>query len=688
MEIKKLLIANRGEIALRIIRSAHKLGISTVALTTKAETTAQHAKLADEVIEIGDGPSKDSYLSIEKIINASLKTGAHAIHPGYGFLSQSTDFVKTAEENGIIFVGPSTSAMQKMGSKSWSKKIMSESGVPVIKGYHGDIQDPDFLFEQAKEIGFPVMIKATMGGGGKGMRLSTDPSNFHANLTSAKNEARGAFGDDNVIIEKFVVDPKHIEIQIIGDNYGNVINLFERDCSIQRRHQKIIEEGPSAVAPEIIKQIREMGVRAAKSVGYSNAGTVEFLFEHRTGNFYFMEMNTRLQVEHPVSEMITGVDIVELQLKVAGGMSLKDFKRPEQPLGHAIEARICAEDPYNGFLPTTGKIDTFEFDNKPVKDSSRTMDFDLTNNHSDVRLDTFLIEGSEITPYYDSMIGKLIVFGKDRAEAVSLLESSLKKLKIGGVQTNIPFLLNLMKQQGFIKFDYSLEYFEKNQDVLLKESAVNHAQLAIFLGFDKLFPQNVNASEGSLFNLRSNSLLRKLYRFHVEKAYSLSGESKNVVVQITQTAVGSSHFKIDVTVDSEAVQSHFVDFVSKQNNTLTLKIGNQLFSQRLYGSVSHRQFYHEGIFFKVRDATLDSISKGAKDSAGNLVRSPMPGTITAINCQVGEVIMKGSPIVTIEAMKMEHKVLAAHDVKVVKINFSVRDFVDMGATVVETEPAN
>jgi 3-methylcrotonyl-CoA carboxylase alpha subunit len=688
MEIKKLLIANRGEIALRIIRSAHKLGISAVALTTKAETTAQHARLADEVIEIGDGPSKDSYLSIEKIINASIKTGAQAIHPGYGFLSQSTDFVKTAEENGIIFVGPSTSAMQKMGSKSWSKRIMSESGVPVITGYHGDNQDPEFLFEKAKEVGFPVMIKATMGGGGKGMRLSTEPSNFHANLTSAKNEARGAFGDDEVIIEKFVVDPKHIEIQIIGDNYGNVIHLFERDCSIQRRHQKIIEEGPSTVAPEIIKEIRAMGVRAAQSVGYSNAGTVEFLYEHRTGKFFFMEMNTRLQVEHPVSEMITGVDIVELQLKVAGGMSLKDFKKPEQPLGHAIEARICAEDPYNSFLPTTGKIDTFEFDNKRVKDSSRTMKFDLTHNHSDVRLDTFLIEGSEITPYYDSMIGKLIVFGKDRTEAVSLLESSLKKLKIGGVQTNIPFLLNLMKQKGFLKFDYSLEYFEKNQDVLLKEPVVNYNHMAVFLGVDKLFPRDFTASEGSLFNMRNNNLIRKLYRFHIEKAYSLSGESKNVVVQISQSVVGSAHFKVDVTIDSEHVQSHHIEFVSKQNDSITLKIGNQLFTQKFYGTNDHRLFYHEGIFFKVRDTTLDSVTKALKDSASNLVRSPMPGTITAINCEVGEVIKKGSPIVTIEAMKMEHKVLAATDVKILKVNYSVKDFVEMGATVVETEPAN
>jgi 3-methylcrotonyl-CoA carboxylase alpha subunit len=685
MEIKKLLIANRGEIALRIIRSAHNLGISTVAVTTKAETNAQHARLADEVIEIGDGPSSDSYLSIEKIINASLKTGAHAIHPGYGFLSQSVDLVRTAGENGLIFVGPSTSAMQKMGSKSWSKKIMTESGVPVIKGYHGENQDPDFLFEKAKEIGFPVMIKATMGGGGKGMRLSTEPGNFHSNLVSAKNEAIGAFGDDEVIIEKFVVDPKHIEIQVIGDNYGNVIHLFERDCSIQRRHQKIIEEGPSSVAPEIVKQIREMGVLAAKTVGYSNAGTVEFLFEHRTGKFYFMEMNTRLQVEHPVSEMITGVDIVELQLKVAGGLNLENFKLPEKPLGHAIEARICAEDPYNSFLPTTGKVNVFKFDNEVVADSSRTMKFDLKNK-SNVRLDTGIIQGSTITPYYDSMIGKLIVFGKDRSEAVSLLDSSLKKLKIGGVQTNVPFLLNLLKQPGFLKFEYSLEYFEKNQEVLLKEPTVDFSQSLIFIAIDKLFPNSTSASEGSNFNFRTNSLLRKLYRFQIEKAYSMTGETINGVVHISQTKVGGLEFVFKVEINEGQSKLYNIEFIQKRDDQITFKCDTAIISKTLFGLPDHRQFYNDGIFYKVRDSTYDTITAAGIDSASNLVRSPMPGTITVINCAVGEIIKKGSPIVTIEAMKMEHKVLATTDVKIAKVHYSVKDFVEMGATIVETEP--
>lgn len=685
MRFNKLLIANRGEIALRIIRTSHKMGISVVAVTTEAEKNSQHAKLADEVVIIGDGPVGDSYLNIEKLINAALKTNAKAIHPGYGFLSQSTEFVKICDQNSIKFIGPSEKSMHQMGSKSEAKKIMEKCNVPIIKGYHQENQDPKFLFEKAKEVGFPVMIKATMGGGGKGMRLSTTEADFYTQLESAKNEAKNAFGNDAMIIEKFVVDPKHIEVQILGDEHGHVFDLFERDCSVQRRNQKIFEESPSNLDPAIIQEIRKMGVRAAESVGYYNAGTVEFLYEKHSKRFYFMEMNTRLQVEHPVSEMVTGIDIVELQLRVAQGENLKDLKIPKQPKGHAIEARICAEDPFNSFIPSIGKVTSFNFMDKPVLNSDITMNFDLENNYSNVRFDTFLIKDNEIVRFYDSMIGKLIVHGRDRTEALNLLQNALKKIEIAGVQTNIEFLNNIVKEEHFRNYDYSLHYFENHASQILNESGKDFQKKMIFIAIDKLFPGMLSAENGVNMNFRNNSLLRKMYRFSIGKSYSLSTVKTDFTVNLIQKNISGLEFMVKVNVSGEKAVDFEVEVISKINGVVTAKVNGAIEVLKVHQIDSQKSLLIDGTYYSIEDKTMEPIFKNALDLASGNIKSPMPGTVFTINVKEGDVVKKGTFLISIEAMKMEHKVLATFDMKIKKVIHKVKDFVENGGMLFEVE---
>ncbi|HJW02181.1 MAG TPA: acetyl-CoA carboxylase biotin carboxylase subunit, partial [Azospira sp.] len=445
----KILIANRGEIACRVIKTARRLGIRTVAVYSEADANARHVRLADEAVLLGPAAARESYLVAEKILDAARRTGAQAIHPGYGFLSENADFAEACAAAGVVFIGPPASAIRAMGSKSAAKSLMAEAAVPLTPGYHGDQQEPEFLKDQADAIGYPVLIKAAAGGGGKGMRLVEKGEDFIGALASCQREARSSFGDDQVLVEKYITRPRHIEIQVFGDSLGNCVYLFERDCSVQRRHQKVLEEAPApGMTPERRRQMGEAAVAAAKAVGYVGAGTVEFIATStyaQDGTFYFMEMNTRLQVEHPVTEMITGQDLVEWQLRVAAGEPLPLKQEQLENRGHALEARIYAEDASKGFLPSTGRLVHLA----PPAESLH------------VRVDTGVEEGDEITPHYDPMIAKLIVWDEDRDAALARMRQALADYRVVGVTTNIDFLSRLVACPAFAGADLDTDLIER-----------------------------------------------------------------------------------------------------------------------------------------------------------------------------------------------------------------------------------
>ncbi len=449
----KILIANRGEIACRVIKTARRMGIATVAVYSEADAHARHVRMADEAVLIGPPSARLSYLQSQKILDAAKATGAQAVHPGYGFLSENADFAEACAAAGIVFIGPPASAIRAMGSKSAAKALMAQAGVPLTPGYHGDKQEPAFLAGQAEAIGYPVLIKASAGGGGKGMRRVDAAGDFEAALLSCQREARSAFGDDQVLVEKYVLRPRHIEIQVFGDSHGDCVYLFERDCSVQRRHQKVLEEAP---APGMTAQRRaamgQAAVNAAKAVGYVGAGTVEFIV-NPDGSFYFMEMNTRLQVEHPVTEMITGLDLVEWQLRVASGEALPLRQEQLTLSGHAIEARIYAEDPDRGFLPSTGRLIHLQ----PPAASEH------------VRVDTGVEQGDAITPHYDPMIAKLIVWDHSRDKALARMRQALAAYQVVGVSNNIEFLSRLVRTPAFATADLDTALIEREQALLFPE---------------------------------------------------------------------------------------------------------------------------------------------------------------------------------------------------------------------------
>lgn len=443
---KKVLIANRGEIAVRIIRACRELGIHTVAVYSTADKNALHAQIADEAVCIGPAASKDSYLNMRAIISACEITGADAIHPGFGFLSENPSFAKTCEKCGITFIGPRANSIEMLGDKAQAKETMKEAGVPVIMGSDGAISNVDAAHSLANQLGYPVMVKASAGGGGRGIRIVRSDDELEAQMTAARQEALACFGNDEIYIEKFIENPKHIEIQILADNYGDVIYLGERDCSMQRRNQKVLEEAPSPImTQELRKKMGEAAVKAAKVCGYRNAGTIEFLVDNK-GNFYFMEMNTRIQVEHPITEAVTGIDLVKQQLLIAGGERLSIKQEDVKITGHAIECRINAENPAQGFRPSPGTINSLYIPGGPG-----------------IRVDTAAYQGYEITPYYDSMIGKLIVHGADRNEAIAKMQWALAEFIVDGVSTNIDFQLKLIRTEAFLKGDYDNGYLNRTE---------------------------------------------------------------------------------------------------------------------------------------------------------------------------------------------------------------------------------
>lgn len=444
----KILIANRGEIAVRIIRACREMGIETVAVYSEADRDALHTQMADEAICIGPAAAKDSYLNIQNIISATVLSGAQAIHPGFGFLSENSKFAKMCEECNITFIGPDPECIDNMGNKSNARDIMAKSEVPIVPGSKGAVKDEAELLKIARSIGYPVMVKASAGGGGRGIRVVYQEDQLIKDYENAKAEAKASFGDDSIYIEKFIVKPRHVEIQILGDNFGNVVYLGERDCSMQRRNQKVLEEAPSPImTEELRKSMGETAVRAAKAVNYNNAGTIEFLLD-ASGNYYFMEMNTRIQVEHPITEMVTGIDLIKEQIKIAAGEKLSFSQEDIKINGHAIECRINAEDTSNGFRPCPGKI----------------QDLYLPGGFN-VRVDSAVYSGYVIPPYYDSMIGKLIVYGKNREEAICRMRRALGEFIIDGVHTNIDFQLKLVNSEEFLKGDYDTKFIENRFNI-------------------------------------------------------------------------------------------------------------------------------------------------------------------------------------------------------------------------------
>ncbi|KEI94345.1 acetyl-CoA carboxylase biotin carboxylase subunit [Clostridium botulinum] len=441
---KKILVANRGEIAVRIIRACREMGIETVAIYSEADKDALHVQLADEAVCIGPPSSKDSYLNMYNIISATVLTGSQAIHPGFGFLSENSKFANMCKDCNIVFIGPDSQTIDKVGNKSNARDIMIRAGVPVIPGSNGVIHNEEEALNIAEEIGYPVVVKASAGGGGRGIRIVHSKENMIKAFNTAKSEAKGAFGDDSMYVEKFIKNPRHIEFQILGDNYGNIIHLGERDCSLQRRNQKVLEEAPSPrMNEELRKRMGDVAIKAAKAVEYKNAGTIEFLLDE-DGSFYFMEMNTRIQVEHPITEMVTGVDILKEQIKIAYGEKLNIKQKDIKIQGHAIECRINAEDYKNGFRPCPGKIENL-----------------YIPGGLGVRLDSSVYSGYTIPPYYDSMIGKLIAYGRNREETIQIMKRALGELIIEGVNTNIDFQFIILEDENFIKGEYTTKYIEK-----------------------------------------------------------------------------------------------------------------------------------------------------------------------------------------------------------------------------------
>ncbi len=638
----KILIANRGEIACRVIETAQSMGVSCVAVYSDADASAKHVHMADEACHIGGAAPVDSYLKGDAIIQVALDTGAQAIHPGYGFLSENPDFVDAVQAAGLVFIGPSADAIRKMGLKDAAKVLMEQAGVPVVPGYHGDNQDPEHLSGAADAIGYPLLIKAVAGGGGKGMRLVEKPEDFQAALDSARGEARTAFGNDAVLVEKFVSKPRHIEVQVFGDG-TQAVHLFERDCSLQRRHQKVIEEAPApGMTTEMREAMGQAGVRAAEAIGYSGAGTVEFIVDASEGlrpdRFWFMEMNTRLQVEHPVTEAITGVDLVEWQLRVAAGEALPAQQEELAISGHAFEARLYAEDVPKGFLPATGTLSHLRFP-------------------SGCRADSGVRAGDAISPWYDPMIAKVIVHGPTREVALASLSRALKGAEVGGTVTNLAFLGALAKHQGFAAGDVDTGLIGRELDVLVQEVAPRPVQM-VAAAMTALNLVEVEHDAG--FTLWA-PLHRAVQLRWQDEILDMDVQVENA--QRQQWQVSSDRLEAVKNGGVWTIDGKPMPEVSVSGSTVTV-------------------FDAYGISFEVIDP-LDRDSSAAGDT--NVVEAPMPGLVKVVFAEAGQSVSEGDRLAILEAMKMEHALLAARDGIVAEVLAQAGSQVEAGAALVRLE---
>lgn len=646
----KILIANRGEIACRVIKTARRMGIRTVAVYSDADRDALFVRLADEAVHIGGAPAAESYLQAERIVEVAKRTGAQAVHPGYGFLSENEGFAEACAREGIVFIGPPVSAIAAMGSKSEAKKLMEAAGVPLVPGYHGDEQAPDFLRQQADQMGYPVLIKASAGGGGKGMRIVEKSEDFIAALESCQREARASFGSDHVLVEKYLQKPRHIEIQVFADSHGNTVYLFERDCSVQRRHQKVLEEAPAPNMGEARRRdMGEAACAAARAVNYVGAGTVEFIVDTTDDRFYFMEMNTRLQVEHPVTEMITGLDLVEWQLRVAAGETLPKQQAELVIHGHAIEARVYAEDPYKGFLPATGTLHTL----RPPAESAY------------VRVDTGVVEGDTITPFYDPMIAKLIVWDENRETALARMERALSEYQVVGLTTNLPFLHRLVTHHAFATADLDTGLIARYQDTLLTPPPAISAEELALLAVAEVLADNPDSRRASW---RLNSVAQRSLRFD-----DLEDADRHWTVQISQ-----QNGQFCVIVD----QQRFELSAERQGARLIATLNGHRRQVDVFAQGAQRV-----LFSATRRVAVNRHNPFAVNAAGvhgdTHLKAPMPGRVVALLAEVGSRVEKGSPLMILEAMKMEHTISAPADGVVQEFYFAAGDQVGDGDDLVD-----
>jgi propionyl-CoA carboxylase alpha chain len=661
----KILIANRGEIACRVIQTARKMGIKTVAVYSDADKDARHVQLADEAVHIGAAPSRESYLLADKIIAACKQTGAQAVHPGYGFLSENAGFAKRVEEEGIIFIGPKHYSIAAMGDKIESKKLAGAAGVNCIPGVNDAIETAERAVEIANGIGYPVMIKASAGGGGKGLRVAHDDKEAFEGFTSCRNEARNSFGDDRVFIEKFVEEPRHIEIQLIGDSQGNVIYLNERECSIQRRHQKVIEEAPSPfISDATRKAMGEQAVALAKAVKYQSAGTVEFVVG-KDQSFYFLEMNTRLQVEHPVTECITGLDLVELMIRVAAGEPLPLAQKDVQRNGWAIECRINAEDPFRNFLPSTGRLVRFQ-------PPAQTMHQANTQDLYGVRVDTGVQDGGEIPMYYDSMIAKLIVHGKDRNEAIAKMREALNSFVIRGISSNIPFQAALLAHPKFVKGDFNTGFIAENYGKGFAAEDVPHDDPNVLKAIAAFVRRKAHERAAGMSGQLPG------YQRVIEKDYvvvTLAADGKHTYtpahVEEFTGKIGFASIKIGASsyeIYSESRLNDIAIHGTINGSAFTAQVERGTRKDPLALRVQHNGTQIDALVLSPRTAALHQLMphKMPPDMS-RFVLSPMPGLLVDVAVQVGQKVQAGERVAVIEAMKMENVLFAVADGVVGKV---------------------
>jgi 3-methylcrotonyl-CoA carboxylase alpha subunit len=655
----KILIANRGEIACRVIATCQRLGIATVAVYSDADRDARHVRLADEAVGIGPAAARESYLRADAILDAARRTGAQAIHPGYGFLSENADFAQACAEAGIVFIGPSAAAIRAMGDKSAAKALMAQAGVPLTPGYHGDAQEPAFLREQADGIGYPVLIKASAGGGGKGMRKVDDSAAFTEALASCQREAQSAFGNAHVLVEKYVERPRHIEIQVFGDSHGNVVYLFERDCSVQRRHQKVLEEAPApGMTPERRAAMGKAAVDAARAVNYVGAGTVEFI-AGPDGDFYFMEMNTRLQVEHPVTECITGTDLVEWQLRVASGDPLPLQQEQLQINGHALEARLYAEDADKGFLPSTGTLRHLR----------------LPSGSAHVRVDAGVEQGDAITPFYDPMIAKLIVWDVDRDAALRRMQQALAECEVVGVTTNAAFLRRLVMTDSFANAKLDTALIEREQAALAPHQGDTDPALWALAAVAAMATDA--AAPVDARDPHSPWQARDGWRLGQRAARRLTLEHRGSQQVLAVEGHGEA-WSIEVGDTTVSAQGQMV------GERLALQVGEHLHRARVVRDGSELYLFgNDGV---QRFTLHDPVSEAdhAVADAGSLV-APMPGRIVATLLAPGTQVVRGTPLLVLEAMKMEHTLQAPADGTVQGYRVKAGDQVADGAVLVDFE---
>ncbi len=653
----KVLIANRGEIACRILRTCRRLGVATVAVYSDADAASLHVRSADEAVHLGGSPAQESYLAIGKVIAAAQRTGASAIHPGYGFLSENEAFAAACAEAAITFIGPPASAIRAMGSKSAAKALMQAAGVPLTPGYHGENQAPEFLLQQAEAIGYPVLIKASAGGGGKGMRRVDRAEDFLASLASCKREAASSFGEERVLLERYVLQPRHIEIQVFADGNGEVVSLFERDCSLQRRHQKVIEEAP---APGMTEERRaamgKAACDAARAVGYVGAGTVEFIVD-AAGGFHFMEMNTRLQVEHPVTEMITGLDLVEWQLRIAAGEPLPLRQEQLRIEGHAIEARLYAEDPEHGFLPSTGKLIHFR---EPA-----------ASRH--VRVDAGVAEGDEITPFYDPMIGKLIVWDSARPLALARMQRALQACQLVGVETNVAFLEALVTNPSFVEGRFDTGLIEREKDRLLAPNETVPDVACVLAALAVVLREQEDGAQGN----RSPWTILDGWRMggRVQRTLQFLSGDKLCSLAI---AYGASEYRVRIGDREYAAAGTLRD------KELAATIDGLRTQATVVEAAGVWHVFFGGRRWPLR--RVDPLASRANDSAqeGSLL-APIPGRVTMLLVQPGERVAKGTPLMVLEAMKMEYTIAAPAAGSVRVFAFGVGDQVPEGKQLLEFE---